>query len=173
MCSKHVEAWNKLIIKFSASSWLILINKYIEMHGQQNITKKKKTTFTIQCWTDMELVLNEMNISGLGIYRHKPWWWKHSRTTKQHYLAERWLYWQPEEFQSIYWLSQFLPYVYLHLLDVHTAIVTSGSVFPLSLLGHRWSPAVVFASRYYSAELHLSLLVDSSNYWWFLPTAEA
>ena len=37
MCSKHVEAWNKLIIKFSASSWLILINKYIEMHGQQNI----------------------------------------------------------------------------------------------------------------------------------------
>jgi hypothetical protein len=24
MCSKHVEAWNKLIIKFSASSWLIL-----------------------------------------------------------------------------------------------------------------------------------------------------
>ena len=29
MCSKHVEAWNKLIIKFSASSWLILINKYI------------------------------------------------------------------------------------------------------------------------------------------------
>ena len=25
--SKHVEAWNKLIIKCSASSWLILINK--------------------------------------------------------------------------------------------------------------------------------------------------
>ena len=24
MCSKHVEAWYKLIIKFSASSWLIL-----------------------------------------------------------------------------------------------------------------------------------------------------
>ena len=23
MCSKHIEAWNKLIIKFSASSWLI------------------------------------------------------------------------------------------------------------------------------------------------------
>ena len=36
-CSKHVEAWNKLIIKFGASSWLILINKYIEMHGQQNV----------------------------------------------------------------------------------------------------------------------------------------
>ena len=39
MWSKHVEAWNKLIIKFSASSWLILRNKYIEMHGQQNIKK--------------------------------------------------------------------------------------------------------------------------------------
>ena len=39
-CTKHVEAWNKLIKKFSASSWLILINKYIEMHGQQNIKKK-------------------------------------------------------------------------------------------------------------------------------------
>ena len=24
MCSKHVEAWNKLIIKLSATSWLIL-----------------------------------------------------------------------------------------------------------------------------------------------------
>ena len=24
LCSKHAEAWNKLIIKFSASSWLIL-----------------------------------------------------------------------------------------------------------------------------------------------------
>ena len=24
LCSKHVEAWNKLIIKFSSSSWLIL-----------------------------------------------------------------------------------------------------------------------------------------------------
>ena len=31
------QALNKLIIKFSASSWLILGNKYIEMHGQQNI----------------------------------------------------------------------------------------------------------------------------------------
>ena len=36
MCSKHVEACNKLIIKFSASSCLMLINKYIEMHGLQN-----------------------------------------------------------------------------------------------------------------------------------------
>ena len=27
MCSKHVEAWNKVIIKFRASSWWILINR--------------------------------------------------------------------------------------------------------------------------------------------------
>ena len=37
MFSKHVEASNKLIIKFSTLSWLILRNKYIEVHGQQNI----------------------------------------------------------------------------------------------------------------------------------------
>jgi hypothetical protein len=34
MCSKHLEAWNKLIVKqtFCASGWLIT-----EMHGQQNV----------------------------------------------------------------------------------------------------------------------------------------
>ena len=46
MCLKHVEAWNKLIIKFSASSWLTLINKYIEMHGQQNIKKHKSISMS-------------------------------------------------------------------------------------------------------------------------------
>ena len=46
ICSKHVEAWNKLIKEFSASSWLILINKYIEIHGQENI-KKKNTYFCV------------------------------------------------------------------------------------------------------------------------------
>ena len=37
MCSKHVEAWNKLIVKqkFCTSNWLIT-----EMHGQQNIKKE-------------------------------------------------------------------------------------------------------------------------------------
>jgi hypothetical protein len=44
MCSKHVEVWNKLIIKCSASSCLILINKYMEMYGQQNI-KFRLSTF--------------------------------------------------------------------------------------------------------------------------------
>ena len=41
MCSKHVEVWNKLIIKFSATSWLILINKQqmlIYRHVQSSIT---------------------------------------------------------------------------------------------------------------------------------------
>jgi len=38
-CSKHVEAWNKLIVKqnFCASSWLITKINITEMHGQQNI----------------------------------------------------------------------------------------------------------------------------------------
>ena len=36
MCSKHVETWNKLIVKqkFCTSSWLIT-----EMHGQQKVKK--------------------------------------------------------------------------------------------------------------------------------------
>ena len=33
MCSKHVEAWDKLIVKFSASSWLILRNKKKSLMG--------------------------------------------------------------------------------------------------------------------------------------------
>ena len=39
MCSKYVEAWNKLIVKqkFCASSWLIT-----EMHGQQNVKKSNE-----------------------------------------------------------------------------------------------------------------------------------
>ena len=51
MCSKHVEAWNKLIIKFNASNWLIIINKYFlccsaprrfklfQQHGNSKCTK--------------------------------------------------------------------------------------------------------------------------------------
>ena len=51
-CSKHVEAWNKLIIKFSVSSWLILRNKYIEMHGKQNI---KITPNTRHLWFSLNV----------------------------------------------------------------------------------------------------------------------
>ena len=60
-CSKHVEAWNKLIIKFSASSWLILINKYIEMHGQQNIKisiQHVYDTFLILRRTEQDMIKN-------------------------------------------------------------------------------------------------------------------
>jgi len=37
MCSKHVEAWNKLIVKqkFFASILVNYWDKYTEMHGQQ------------------------------------------------------------------------------------------------------------------------------------------
>ena len=42
MCSKHVEAWNKLIIKFSASSWLILRQIYWDARSAkyQNLWQK-------------------------------------------------------------------------------------------------------------------------------------
>ena len=51
MCLKQVEAWNKLIKKFSASSWLILMNKYIVVHGQQNIKKTIWVFFENLSWT--------------------------------------------------------------------------------------------------------------------------
>ena len=41
MCSKQIEAWNKLIVKqkFCASSLVNYWHKYTEMHGQQNVKK--------------------------------------------------------------------------------------------------------------------------------------
>ena len=46
MCSKHVEAWNRLIVKQKILC-IKLANyrdKYTDMHGQQNVKKKKKIT---------------------------------------------------------------------------------------------------------------------------------
>ena len=40
-CSKHVDAWNKLILKFSASSRLILINKLRCYLWRQSCTGRK------------------------------------------------------------------------------------------------------------------------------------
>ena len=59
MCSKHVEAWNKLIIKFSASSWLILRNK-----------KKKSNIVKIS-------PMRESSIS----YIRRRWYWSNNRLT--------------------------------------------------------------------------------------------
>jgi len=44
MCSKHVEAWNKLILRQNLLCIKLLNywDKYTEMHGQQNVKKKKK-----------------------------------------------------------------------------------------------------------------------------------
>ena len=56
MSSKHVEAWNKLIVKFSASIWLVLRNKYTEMHGQQNTGLSKK----------MDGIWNRYNLKSTG-----------------------------------------------------------------------------------------------------------
>ena len=57
MCSKHVEAWNKLIIKFSASSWLILINKYkrfvvtiLLTHKESFFTRITPHTNSVHVW---------------------------------------------------------------------------------------------------------------------------
>ena len=39
MCSKHVQAWNKLTVKQKFCIKLVnYCDKYTEMHGQQNIT---------------------------------------------------------------------------------------------------------------------------------------
>ena len=49
ICSKHVEAWNKLIVKqkFCASSWLITEMKNFQhmlgLIGFENVKKKKKS----------------------------------------------------------------------------------------------------------------------------------
>jgi len=41
MCSKHVEAWNKRIVKQILCIELVNYwDKYTEMHGQQNVKKK-------------------------------------------------------------------------------------------------------------------------------------
>ena len=43
MCSKHVEAWNNLIIKFSVSSWLILRNKlYCKTDGMHHLLRLQR-----------------------------------------------------------------------------------------------------------------------------------
>ena len=47
MCSKHVEAWNKLIIKFSASRWLILRNI---LRCTVSKTLKYNCMFLIRCY---------------------------------------------------------------------------------------------------------------------------
>jgi len=46
MCSKHVEAGNKLIVKQILCIKLVKYwNKYTEMHGQQNVRIKKQVIF--------------------------------------------------------------------------------------------------------------------------------
>jgi len=51
MCSKHVEAWTKLIVK-QKMLCIKLVNywdKYTEMHGQQNV-KTPKLFQTVVSW---------------------------------------------------------------------------------------------------------------------------
>jgi len=70
MCSKHVEPWNKLIVKqrFCASSWLIT-----EMHGQQNI----KIMYWCFVKTDWTVLLNIWYKTGWRLLKNLTvnWWW--------------------------------------------------------------------------------------------------
>jgi len=44
MCSKHVEEWNKTCCQTNFGIKLVKYwDKYTEMHGQQNVNKKKIT----------------------------------------------------------------------------------------------------------------------------------
>jgi len=57
MCSKHVEAWKKLIVK-QKNVCIKLVNywyKYTEMHGQQNVkisSSLGENVFNLQYFTD-------------------------------------------------------------------------------------------------------------------------
>ena len=53
----------RLIIKFSASSWLILRNKYIEMHGQQNIKIFNKCYISLFLYKSYHFLL-KTNMTG-------------------------------------------------------------------------------------------------------------
>jgi len=52
MCSKHVEAWNKLVVKqkFCASSWLITVINKLRAEFQQNLWSG-----VWQCFSTLEL----------------------------------------------------------------------------------------------------------------------
>jgi len=54
MCSKHVEAWNKLIVKqkFCASSWSIT-----EIHGQHNVKTMSCVFMYVEAMLKLEYVL--------------------------------------------------------------------------------------------------------------------
>ena len=64
MCSKHIETWNILIIKFSASSWLILRNKLsalwqltVECDG---LSLFEEEVLTLLIITDLGLFTDEL-----------------------------------------------------------------------------------------------------------------
>ena len=59
MCSKHVQAWNKLIIKFGASSWLILRNKF--SHSQHRGFENRNVATTRSLYTRCPQIVCEMH----------------------------------------------------------------------------------------------------------------
>jgi len=69
MCSKHVEAWNKLIVKHKILC-IKLVNywdKYTEMHGQQNVKKNiylYMQVFGFLQWNNRELMQSYFAVGG-------------------------------------------------------------------------------------------------------------
>jgi len=115
MCSKHVEAWNKLIVKQKccASSWLIT-----EMHGQQNVAKWQLTSrfhkSPLNFWVHLTYhkFLN---------YDSDPWSWFDCSTWEKNSLNDIWLL-----RANIYYSHNSmmrLRYTYLLLLFFHSVPV--------------------------------------------------
>ena len=82
MCSKHVEAWNKLIIKFSASSCLILRNKkLLFLHLVR----------WLYCISDARSRKHQINSFTLSLTRsHTPstkWFQKRTQSLFQHWAT--------------------------------------------------------------------------------------
>jgi len=77
VCSKHVEAWNKRIVKqkICASSWLIT-EIYTEMHGQQNVKKKKNypTVFLQSSFSHVQIYESWIYGGQRNLSRHRLKW---------------------------------------------------------------------------------------------------
>ena len=69
MCPKHVEAWNKLIVKQILCIKLVTYwDKYTEMHGQQNVKKYLKLFMEMlvfelfkRFWVGHDKILNDQS----------------------------------------------------------------------------------------------------------------
>jgi len=86
MCSKHVEAWNKLIVKqtFCASSWLI--SEINILRCTVSKTAKKKSPISVHMWRSMWLYCR----SKAAIKT----WWRSWKKMSFGYNCLLWLFWK-------------------------------------------------------------------------------